>query len=155
VGQSVVDIAVRGGRALLQLRLEVEGHINELLPDVADDFALGGGHGGRKPNTPRYTLRFDNGPVHDTGKLEQPLEECKFLRLEHPPSSPDLSPFEFFLFGYSPEKMKLLSRETIDKLEEVRTKTIKEIPKGALVSVYYVWRRRSKQCIQNEGNHFE
>jgi hypothetical protein len=92
-------------------------------------------------------------------EVEQTPHKPGFLRLEHSPCSPDLSPCGFFLFGYLHDKMQLLSDETIDELEEVITKTIEEIPEGALNVFFHAWRRGLQQCIQKEvtplSRHFQ
>jgi hypothetical protein len=51
----------------------------------------------------RYTLRLnvhlDNRPVHFSKVTEQFFIEHQLLHLPHPPSSPDLAPSDFWLFG--------------------------------------------------------
>jgi hypothetical protein len=64
---------------------------------------------GRRPRTVRYMLHFDNALVHNAEKVQHELDECGFRRVEHPLYSPDLSPFDFFRFGYLHAKMKFLS----------------------------------------------
>jgi hypothetical protein len=90
----------------------------------------------QKPRTRRYILHFNNAPLHNTEEVEQTLQKHKFLRLEHRSNSLDLSPCDFFLFGYLHEKMKLLSYETIDELDNDITKTIEAVPKGILIDVF-------------------
>jgi hypothetical protein len=110
---------------------------------------------GRRPRTVRYMLHFDNAPVHNAEKVQHKLDECDFRKLEHPPYSLDLSLCDFFLFGYLHEKMKFLSYQTVEKLEEAITRTIEAIPKPQLIRVFQGWRRRLETCIQHEGNYFE
>jgi transposase len=44
-------------------------------------------------------LHFDNGPVHNPGTVRENLASFGFRRMAHPPYSPDLAPYDFFLFG--------------------------------------------------------
>jgi hypothetical protein len=44
--------------------------------------------------------------------------------------------------GEIPEKMKLLSSETIDELDETITNTIKGIPKRILIGLFHSRRQR-------------
>jgi hypothetical protein len=51
--------------------------------------------------------------------------------------------------------MKLLSDETIDKLDEAIAKITEGIPNGTLIGGFRAWRRKLEQCIQNKGKTFE
>jgi hypothetical protein len=110
---------------------------------------------GRVPGTTRYTLHFDNAPVHEAEKVQRKLDQCQFRRLEHPPNSPDLIPRDFFLFGHIHEKMQFLSYGTVDELQEAVTSTVEAIPKTKLVQVFQTWRWRFERTVQEEGNQFE
>jgi hypothetical protein len=54
--------------------------------------------------------------------------------------TPRICPPVIFLFGYLHAKVKLLSYETMNELEEAITKTIEGIPKGTLIGVSHAWR---------------
>jgi hypothetical protein len=44
--------------------------------------------------------------VHDSTRITQRLGEFQVIRLAHPPSSPGISPCDFWLFGWSKHMMK-------------------------------------------------
>ena len=43
-------------------------------------------------------LLHDNAPVHMSAKSQAAIQQCGFQQLNHPPSSPDLAPSDYFLF---------------------------------------------------------
>jgi histone-lysine N-methyltransferase SETMAR len=45
------------------------------------------------------TLHDDNAPVHNARRVAERLAEYGFVRLLHPPYSPDLAPCNFFRFS--------------------------------------------------------
>jgi hypothetical protein len=110
---------------------------------------------GRVPATTRCTLHFDNAPVHNAEKVQRKLNECQFRRLERARYSPDLAPYDFFLFGHLDDKMQFLSYGTVDELQEAITSTNEWIPKTELIKVFQTWKWRLERCIQEEGNSFE
>jgi hypothetical protein len=44
-------------------------------------------------------LHFDSAPVHNTEVVRENLASFGFRRMAHPPHSPDLGPYDLFLFG--------------------------------------------------------
>jgi hypothetical protein len=110
---------------------------------------------GRVPGTIRYTVHFNNAPVHDAEQVQRKLEECQFRGLEHPRYSPDLAPGDFFFFGYRYDKIQFLSYGTVDELQEAITSTFEGIPKTKSTHVSQTWRWRLDRCIQDEGSYFE
>jgi hypothetical protein len=55
---------------------------------------------GRRSHQRRVMLHFDNPPTHCTGAVQDRMAAAELERMEHPPYSPDLTPYDFFLFGY-------------------------------------------------------
>jgi hypothetical protein len=54
---------------------------------------------GRKIHERKVMLHFDNGLIHNAEGVQEYLTGLGFKRLEHPPYSLDLAPYDFFLFG--------------------------------------------------------
>jgi hypothetical protein len=75
--------------------------------------------------------------------------------MPHPAYSPDLSPCDFFLFGYL--KDKLIDREYATPEElftEVET-TISEIPSDMISRVFLTWQERLRKYMEMRGNYIE
>ncbi|CAK1596564.1 unnamed protein product [Parnassius mnemosyne] len=85
-----------------------------------------------------------------------------------PPRSPDLTPLDFFLWGYVKERV--FNRKYIQHLEEkacskphpnlesLKTSLIKaatDIDMDLVRAAIADWPRRLKACIQNQEGHFE
>ena len=68
------------------------------------------------------------------------------------PRPPDLSPMDFFLWGYLKNKIYRIPLQNLDELKESIRKCINEIPKTVLVKVQYECIRRMVLFMQQE--HF-
>jgi hypothetical protein len=68
----------------------------EIIGGLEDVFYLEG----RNPHERERTLHFDNAPIHSTRTGMGQLEQSRSKRMEHPPYSPDLAPYDFLLLGY-------------------------------------------------------
>jgi hypothetical protein len=53
---------------------------------------------GREKCQRRFTVHFENAPMHRTITVVETLRDYELIWMEHPPSSPDLAPYDFFLF---------------------------------------------------------
>jgi hypothetical protein len=71
----------------------------------------------------------------------------------HLPYSPDLAPFDFFLFGYV--KGKLTGYQAGNAAELlVRIQVIlAEISREALNTVFLEWMQRLQKCIDSDGEY--
>jgi len=81
--------------------------------------------------------------------------QTKLLVTPHPPYSPDLAPFDFFLFP----KMKLkLKRHRFDTIEDIQAETQKvldTLTEKNFQDAFQKWRRRWDRCLHAGGNYFE
>jgi histone-lysine N-methyltransferase SETMAR len=91
---------------------------------------------GRRPLERRVMLHFDHGPIHCSGTVRDRMVAAELERMEHPPYSPDLASYDFFLFGYV--KGKLVGKydeAPEDLISEVRN-SIEGIRPDVLKSVF-------------------
>jgi hypothetical protein len=74
-------------------------------------------------------------------------------RALHPPYSPDLAPFDFYLFGYV--KDQLQGSEFTEGAELVLpgSEILNQIPTDTLVDVLDDWMRRLQRCIDTSGEY--
>ena len=68
--------------------------------------------------------------------------------MEWPPRSPDLTPFDFYLRGYSKAMVYQGKIQNINHLKE-------RITPAALIRVLQQWRTRIKMCFHYNGSHIE
>jgi hypothetical protein len=81
---------------------------------------------GRRPRERRVMLHFDNAPMHCTDTIRDRMATAELERMEYSPSSPDLAPRDFFLFGHIKGKLVGKQYETPEDL----VSEVKNIMKG-------------------------
>jgi hypothetical protein len=70
-----------------------------------------------------------------------------------PPRSPDLTPYDFFLWGYFKAQVYQHHPQTLEGLKEAITQEVAAIPQEMARRVMEKYRERLNQCIDNEGRH--
>ena len=70
-----------------------------------------------------------------------------------PPRSPDLTPCDFFLWGYLKSKVYEERPRTIEELKARISLEIKRVPQRMLRAVMDNFRNRLQECINREGHH--
>lgn len=70
-----------------------------------------------------------------------------------PPRSCDLTPLDFFLWGYVKSKVFANQPATLDDLERNIIRVIREIPLGMLDRVIENWVQRMHMCKASRGGH--
>ena len=108
-------------------------------------------------------LQLDGCPAHFAIRVRQHLNENfpgwigRGAQIAWPPRSPDLTPLDFFLWGYLKEKVyattvhsrEELVRRIFTASDELKTKP--EMIRKATLNV----KLRAATCLQNGGGHFE
>lgn len=72
-----------------------------------------------------------------------------------PPYSPDLSPLDFFLWGYVKDKVYKENPKTITELKNKIKSTIEQIPSQMLSDSIGSFERRLRMLIHTKGEHIE
>jgi len=72
-----------------------------------------------------------------------------------PPRSPDLTPLDFFLWGYVKQKVYQLMPTTAEDMKERIRTAFRSITVDTLERVRSTWIYRMEMCIQVEGKTFE
>jgi hypothetical protein len=72
-----------------------------------------------------------------------------------PSRSPDLTPSDFFLWGYLKAQVYHHRPRTLEGLKEAITQEVTAIPPEMTRKVMEKYRERLSQCIDHEGHHFE
>ena len=70
-----------------------------------------------------------------------------------PARSPDLSPCDFFLWGYLKERVYRKWPKTLSEFKNAIDQEIKLIPQEMTKKVMNSFRNRLRQCVENGGNH--
>jgi len=64
-----------------------------------------------------WILHHDNAPAHTSHLVQQFLAKHGTAQLQQPPYSPDLAPFDFFLF---PRLKKVLKERRFEATEDIK-----------------------------------
>lgn len=72
-----------------------------------------------------------------------------------PPRSPDLSPLDFFLWGFVKEKVFRAQPSSIQELKTLVQRIINEVDCTTLERTIQSFTRRVEACIGEEGDHFQ
>lgn len=101
----------------------------------------------------RLNLHFDNARPHTADKTIQYMELNGLKKVPHPPYSPDIAPSDFFLFGYTKDKLQGCSFNTREELLDAIRQIWAEIPKATLREVFLEWEKRLQKVIDTDGNY--
>ena len=75
--------------------------------------------------------------------------------VKYPPRSPDLTPLDFFLWGYLKDKVYALKLKTIAELRATIESECLQIPRELLHDVCYSIASRYRWCLDQNGHQFE
>ena len=98
-----------------------------------------------------YHVHFDNAPRHRGSLTTAYLSRVKLNLAENPPYSPDISPCDFWFFGYCKQNLKEEEIEDEDELIFKVRKIVKQVPKNVLQSVFTNWMDRLRTVIKSGG----
>ena len=119
----------------------------------------------RLQNHPRFrSLLFmqDGAPPHFARTVRQWLDENFPDRwigrrgpIEWPPRSPDLTPCDFFLWGYLKSQVYAHKPSTSDELKTLIARSIHEIQQDVIDRSLLEYRKRLHKCMEAGGGHVE
>jgi hypothetical protein len=104
----------------------------------------------------------DGAPAHWYGKVRQLLHNMfpnRWVGRDGPirwaPRSPDLTPLDFFLWGYLKDNVYKTSMKDLNELKARIANEIRMISKETLCNVFSNILKRMHMCISVKGDHFE
>ena len=110
----------------------------------------------------RFWWYQDGAPAHRLGLVRDTLQghfPNRFVGIGHeiewPPRSPDLTPCDFFLWGYVKSKVYTSPPGTLDELRNRITAAFQEVPRDMVARAVGSMRRRAAICVGNNGFHVE
>ena len=74
---------------------------------------------------------------------------------ERLPMFPDLTPLDFFVWGYNKSKAFLTPPANLADLRQRITMEVAQIPLDIVIRAIHKMRRSAKLCILNDGGHIE
>jgi transposase len=109
-----------------------------------------------------FFFQQDGAPPHYHRDVRSFLDELLPNRwigrrgfVEYPPRSPDLTPLDFFLWGYLKDKVYAKKPATIAELREAIEHECSKIPREMFVDVCDSIASRCQKCLDQDGRQFE
>ena len=100
-------------------------------------------------------LHLDNCKVHNSKAAMKKYDELGFKRTPHPPYSPDLAPSDFFLFGYTKDKLKGRTFKSREALEEEISDIFENISREKKIEVFESWINRCMWVAEHNGVYYK
>ena len=98
-------------------------------------------------------LHMDNAKPHNSKMATEKIAELGFERLKHPPYSPDISPCDFFLFGYVKSQLRNYNVKSSFELSKAVREICEKIDINIWQSVYESWLKRLEAVIACGGDY--
>ena len=77
------------------------------------------------------------------------------MEIPHPPYSPDLATFDFFLFPHMKGQMKRKRFADVSKVKKKTLVVLNNISTEEFQKCFQQWEKRAYKCIESEGEYFE
>jgi hypothetical protein len=124
--------------------------INTVLPDLIHER----GQILRRIRRADFFVRMDNSMCYNGRKVTDELENLKFVRVAHPPYSPDLSPCDFWLFGTWKQKIQDHVFDTTEEILMAIRNVWSEVTFEDLQSIFFDWIQRVEYVIEHEVEYY-
>lgn len=106
----------------------------------------------------QWTFQQDSAPAH-SAKINQTWCEVNlpdFINSsEWPPSSPDLNPLDYSIWGILEAKVNATKYHRLNSLKRAVQREWKKLPMGMVRSVIDLWRPRLRACVKANGGRFK
>jgi hypothetical protein len=93
-----------------------------------------------------WILHHDNAPAHNALSVKTLLAKHKIPVWEHPPYSPDLALYDFFLFPKIKSALKRTRFESIDAMKAKAMEVMKKLSEKDLQHCFQQWKIRMEHC---------
>jgi transposase len=102
---------------------------------------------------PSFSVHMDNSICHNGAKITEKLEKRHIARATHPSYSPDLSPYDFWLFEILKQKMKERVFQSEEQILAAITESWNELTFEDIQRVFRNWMERLMWVIANSGEY--
>jgi histone-lysine N-methyltransferase SETMAR len=98
-------------------------------------------------------LHIDNATPQTARKSREAIEALRLRQVPHPPYSPDISPCDFWLFGYLKGKLAGKTLHSEDDVIRVVSCILGQIPKEMFQNAMDGWIQRLERVIEFGGEY--
>ena len=103
-------------------------------------------------NMRRVKAEFDNAPCHTSLLVRQFLSNKNIMVCPHPHFSPDLAPYDFWLFPKVKITMKCKRFASSQGIEAATTAQLKTLTKEDFQNCFRKWQERWDKYVRSEGD---
>ena len=123
----------------LEVLERLRNRVHPVRPEIADT----------------WMLHHDNAPCHTAISVKEFLAKKGISVVPQPPHSPDLSPYEFFLFPKLKFLLKCRNFGTVDNIQKVMTDQLRALVHEDFQHCYREWQHPLQRCVASQRNYFE
>ena len=103
-------------------------------------------------NMSRVSAKFYNAQCHTSLLVQQFSSNKNIMVCPHPPYSPDLASYDFWLFPKVKMTMKGKRFESIQDIEAATTAQLKTLKKEDFQNCFRKWQEQWDKCVRSEGD---
>jgi hypothetical protein len=108
----------------------------------------------RKEGFPAFSVHMDNSMCQKGNKISEKLAKRSIERALHRPYSPDISPYDFWLFGLRKHKMKDREFQSQQAILTVVAKMGNDLTFADVQRVFQEWMERLAWVVANNGEYY-
>jgi len=112
-------------------------------------------HRPEKWHSGNWILHHDNATAHRAVTTNKFLAKHNIPLHPQPPYSPDLAPYDFFLFPQLNKTMKGHQFDYVEDIQANATRQLRAITKSDYQRCFHQWQERWNKCIRAQGHYFE
>jgi hypothetical protein len=144
------------GRKLIILDVLLKGRkydqryfVHHVFPDLKEENR----RSHRRNPGSTFWVDMDNSMCHNGSKIESKVRKHDLFRMPRAPDSPDISPYDFWLFDMLKGIFKDQESPSGDEIGEAMTKTWNDLTLDDVQSVCRNWMSRLVWVIENGGGY--
>ena len=107
----------------------------------------------------KWILHHDNDPARDMLRVRKFLAKKSITKMDHPPYSPDLAPWYFWIFPkFKKKKKNSLKEQRFADLSDIQRKVktlLRGIPENDFQDSFRQWHHRLTNWKASQGEYFE
>jgi transposase len=100
-------------------------------------------------------LHHNNVPAHTVLSIREFLAKENIPTLPHPPYSPDVAPYDFYLFLKLKSKLKGHHFGIVENMRIIVTDELRTLTENDFRYCYDQWKERWNHCVISQGSYFE
>jgi histone-lysine N-methyltransferase SETMAR len=107
-----------------------------------------------KSGIKRIIIHLDNCKGYNSARTTLQFHDFQVTRLPHPPESPDISPYNFWFFGWSKDQMRGHEFRGADQVKTFLLDLWQNVDQISIISVNREWIQRLQQVIRTNREHY-